>query len=385
MGFEFLQPVNENVLAFREELSVQALGKKITVHSAEDGIPELEEVKIAFVGILDNRGQGDELRPHVHLNYIRKEFYGLFPGNWHLNMADLGDIHAGESVQDTYFVIKKVTEQLIKQGVIPVFFGGSQDIAYAVYRGYDKLEQMVNYVTVDAKFDFGKENEAMSATSYVTRMIIEEPHNLFNYSNVGYQTYFNPQEEIDLIEKLYFDAYRLGEVCKDITVSEPVFRDADFVGIDMGVVKSGDSGNIVKFMPNGFDGKEICTLARYSGISDKVSSFGVFNHNDTRQESVLVAQVLWYFTEGVNFRSNEFPFGSRENYTKYIVAFDDEDVVFYKSDKTDRWWIDVFSNNIANNKVKIPALLPCSYQDYLAACNNEYPERLWKAQRKNVI
>jgi arginase family enzyme len=385
MGFEFLQPVNENVLAFREELSVQTLGKKIIVHAAEEGLPELEEVKIAFVGILDNRGQNEELRPHVHLNYIRKEFYSLFPGNWHLNMADLGDIKPGESVQDTYFVVKKVTEQLVKQGVIPVFIGGSQDMAYAVYRGYDKLEQMVNYVTVDAKYDFGKENEAMSATSYVTRMIIEEPHNLFNYSNVGFQTYFNSQEEIDLIEKLYFDAYRLGEVCKDITVSEPVFRDADFVSIDMGVVKSGDSGNIVKFMPNGFDGKEICTLARYSGISDKVTSFGVFNHNDTRQESVLIAQVLWYFTEGVNYRSYEFPFGSRDNYAKYIVTFEDEDVVFYKSDKTDRWWIDVFSNDIGNNKVKMPALLPCSYQDYLAACNNEYPERLWKAQRKNII
>ncbi|MFP9115607.1 formimidoylglutamase [Flavobacterium sp. RHBU_3] len=385
MGFEFLQPVNDNVLAFREELSVQTLGKKIIVHSAEEGFPELEDVKIAFIGVLDNRGQLDEQRQHVHLNYIRKEFYGLYPGNWHVNMADLGDIQPGEAISDTYYLVKTVTEQLVKQGVIPVFIGGAQDLAYAVYRGYDKLEQMVNYVNVDARFDFGKEDESMSARSFVTRMVIEEPHNLFNYSNVGYQTYFNPQEEIDLIEKLYFDAYRLGEVCKDITLAEPVFRDADFVSIDMSVVKSGDSGNIVKFMPNGFDGKEICILARYSGISDKVSSFGIFNHSDTRQESVLIAQVLWYFVEGVNFRSGEFPFGTRENYTKYIVALDEEEIVFFKSDVTDRWWIDVFSNKIGNNKVKTTALLPCSYQDYLTACNNEYPERLWKAQRKNII
>jgi arginase family enzyme len=383
MGFEFLQPVSRVIEEYLEDAAVQSFGKKVLVHTSS-GFPELDAVKIAIIGVLDNRGQMDN-KDHVHLNYIRKELYGLYPGNWHLNVADLGDIHPGETMQDTYYAVKTITEQLLKQNIIPLVIGGAQDIAYAVYRGYDKLEQMVNYVNVDARFDFGKENEEMSARSFVTRMIIEEPHNLFNYSNVGYQTYFNPQEEIDLIEKLYFDAYRLGEVCKDITVAEPVFRDADFVAFDMGVVKSGDSGNIVKFVPNGFDGKEICTLARYSGISDKVSAFGLFNHNDTKQEAALIAQIIWYFVEGVQYRSYEFPFGSRDNYIKYIVAFEDEELVFYKSDKTDRWWIDVFSNEIGNNKVKTAALLPCSYQDYLSACNNEYPQRLWKAQRKNII
>ncbi len=383
MGLEFLQPLDESMAGFAREVSAQALGRKIVLHT-EEVFPELDEVRIAIVGVFDNRGQLDG-RDHVHLNYIRKAFYSLFPGNWNLGIADLGNVDSGDSIQDTYYAVKSITEQLVKSGVIPVFIGGSQDIAYGVYRGYDKLEQMVNYVSVDNCFDFGNENDDMSARSYLTRMIMEEPHNLFNYANIGFQTYFNSQEEIDLIEKLYFDAYRLGEVCKDITISEPVFRDADFVSIDMSVVKSGDSGNIVKFMPNGFDGKEICTLARYAGISDKVSSFGLFNHGDSLQESMLIAQILWYFMEGVHYRSNEFPFGSRENYIKYIVAFDEEELIFYKSDKTDRWWMEVFNDEIVNNKVKNTTLLPCSYQDYLSACNNEYPERLWKAQRKNVI
>jgi hypothetical protein len=54
------------------------------------------------------------------------------------------------------------------------------------------------------------------------------------------------------------------------------------------------------------------------GISDKVSIFGIFNHNNSRQE-VLIAQIIWYFIEGFHYRSNEYPFGSRENYIKYIV------------------------------------------------------------------
>lgn len=383
MPFEFLEPLDADLLGFINELPPQALGKKAVLHT-EEVFPELENVSIALVGVLDNRGMNDK-KDHVHLNYIRKEFYSLFPGNWDKRIVDMGNIPSGETAQDTYYAVKSIAEVLIKSKVIPIIIGGSQDLAYGLYRAYDRLEQMVNLVAIDSRFDFGKENEPISARSYLTNIIVEEPNNLFNYSNIGYQTYYNSQEEIDLIEKLYFDAYRLGEVCNDPSIAEPVFRDADMVCIDMTAVKSGDSGNIVKFIPNGFDGKEICTLARYAGISDKVSSFGIFNHEDTRQEAALIAQVVWYFIEGMHYRSNEYPFGSKEQYLKYIVPTEDEEIIFYKSDKTERWWIDVPFVSGVDNKLKRNTLLPCSYQDYISACNNEFPERLWKAQRKNII
>jgi len=383
MVFDFLQPLSESFTEYVDGLNTQTLGKKIAFHT-KGNFPDLETASLAIIGVLDNRGQNDS-KPGIHLNYIRKEFYSLYPGNWHKNIIDLGNVAAGETLQDTYYAVKSLVAELVKGKVIPVILGGGHDLAYAIYRGYDNLEQMVNYVSIDSKFDFGKEDEIISSRSFLTRMIVEEPHNLFNYSNIGYQTYFNAQEEIDLVEKLYFDAYRLGELCNDITIAEPVFRDADFVSIDMTSVKSSDSGNIVKFVPNGFDGKEICTLARYSGISDKVSAFGIFNHDDTRQESVLIAQVLWYFIEGVHYRSQEYPFGSREHYIKYIVPMEDEELVFFKSDRTERWWIEIPKGTRGNNKIKNTTLLPCSYKDYLSACSNEVPERLWKAQRKNII
>lgn len=382
MGLEFLQPIEHILYEYITTLPEQALGRKAVFHT-EDNFPELEAGSIAIVGVFENRGL-DEERPHVHLNYIRKEFYSLYPGNWHVPVVDLGNIKEGASLQDTYYAVKSIAAELIKQRVLLVVLGGSQDLTYALYRGYDNLEQMVNVVSVDSRFDFGKENDEMSASSYLTPMIMNEPHNMFSYTNLGYQTYYNPQEEIDLIEKLYFDAYRLGEICNDTTLAEPVMRDADLVSLDMSAVKSGDSGNIVKFIPNGFDGKEICILARYAGISDKVSAFGVFNHSDTRQEAGLIAQIVWYFIEGVNFRSNEYPFGSREHYIKYTVADEDGELVFYKSDKTERWWMELQAPG-ANTKLKKAALLPCSHKDYLSACNNEVPERLWKAQRKNII
>ncbi|RTY86581.1 arginase [Flavobacterium sp. RSP49] len=383
MEFDFLKPVDDEILEYINGLTSQQLGGKIVLHTQEQ-FPDLSKIKIAVLGVLENRGNFNAVST-VDLLSVRKELYGLFPGNWDASVADLGDILAGNSSEDTYFALKKVTASLIKKKIIPIVIGGSQDLTYALYRAYDDLEQMVNLVAIDNKFDFGKENEQASATSYLTKIIIDEPNNLFNYCNIGYQTYFNSQEEIDLIEKLFFDAYRLGEVSNNIAISEPVFRDADVVSIDLNAVKSSDSGNFSSFAPNGFNGKEICALSRYAGISDKVSALGIFNHNNSAQESVIIAQIIWYFIEGFHYRSHEYPFGSKENYLKYIVPMEEEDLVFYKSDKTDRWWIEIpFISNV-NNKLKRNTLLPCSYEEYLMACNQELPERWWKAQRKNII
>jgi arginase family enzyme len=89
---------------------------------------------------------------------------------------------------DKFFIISFLvaSSKLLKNGVIPIIIGGSQDLTYALYRGYDELEQMVNLVSIDSKFDLGKQDESAIADTYLSKIIIEEPNNLFNYSNIGY-------------------------------------------------------------------------------------------------------------------------------------------------------------------------------------------------------
>ena len=382
MVFDFLQPLSSSCVEYISKLPVQSLGRKITLHT-ESEFPNLDAISIAIIGVNDFRGLEKE-NSHGALDDFRKVLYSLYPGNWSVAIADLGTIEAGASLKDTYFLVQTICEDLLRKKIIPIIVGGSQDLSYPMYRSYDELDQMVNFISIDNKFDFSKENSNL-ANSFLTNIIVEEPNNLFNYSNIGFQTYFNSQEEIDLIDKLYFEAYRLGEVSNNITIAEPVFRDADIVSVDMTSVQSSFSGNFIDFNPNGFTGKEICALARYAGISDKVSSFGVFNFNSTSVEFNLVAQVIWYFLEGFSFRSNEYPFGSKESYLKYTVLIDDDELVFYKSDKTSRWWIEISLFTNVNNKLKRNTLLPCSYEDYLASCEGDVPERWWKAQRRNIV
>lgn len=381
MVFDFLQPVSVSVEQFISKLSNQTLGKKVALHTQTD-FPVLENVSLAIVTVNEYRGANKENEDFAFEEF-RKQLYSLYPGNWNVSIVDLGSVEAGESIEDTYFVVKKLVEELVKKKITPIIVGGSQDLTYAMYRAYDNLDQMVNLVSVDSKFGFAKEDSLVS-NSFLSKIIVEEPNNLFNYANIGFQTYYNSQEEIDLIEKLYFEAYRLGEVSNNIAVAEPVFRDADLVSVDMNAVQSSYSGNNKEFSPNGFTGKEICALARYAGISDKVTSFGIFNFNSNTNEVVLITQMLWYFIEGFCFRSNEYPFGTKENYIKYIVLIEDEELVFYKSNITGRWWIEIPFLTHVNNKLKRNTLLPCMHEDYLAACEQEIPERWWKAQRRNI-
>ena len=388
MNFNFLSPVSDLVLAHNELLSLQALGRKLKIHSDQNGIPDLDDVNIAIIGVLENRNDINYIGEQFQLNDIRKSFYGLFPGSWNVTIADLGDINKGESIEDTYFALKTAINLLVKKNIIPIILGGTQDLTYANYRAYDNIIPMVNIVNVDCKFNLGDSSKPIKNDSFVGKIILDQPYNLFNYATVGYQTYFNAQEEIDLMDSLYFESYRLGQVSKDITIVEPVLRDANIVSIDLNSVKGAEVSLNQKYSPNGLDGKEICAIARYAGISNKVSSFGIYEYKPSKDDeltAMLISQMLWYFIEGVNYRVKDDDFSDDRNYQKFITLVDTEELVFYKSNKTGRWWIEIPFLSEVNNKLKRHTLLPCMHQDYLDACSNKVPERWYKAFQKNCV
>ncbi|MEL6811300.1 MAG: formimidoylglutamase [Bacteroidota bacterium] len=385
---EFLSPVSKKVIAHREILPTGVLGKEITIHKKSGDLPDLKGVSFAILGVKENRNDVNFMGGEVCFDALRKAIYGLYPGNWPLKLVDLGDIEKGESVEDTYFAFRTVSSALLKKSIIPIVLGGSHDLLYAHYRSYDVLEKMVNMVNVDHRFDLGDAEKPISNTSYIGKIIVEKPYNLFNYSVLGYQSYFNPPGEIALMEKLFFDAYRLGKVTGDVTVVEPIMRDADLVSIDVSAIKSAEISYTNSSSPNGYDSREICAIARYAGISNRVTSFGLYELKDYAQAenaATLLAQVVWYFIEGVNFRVDDEDFSNEKSYTTYKVPVDDEILVFKKSNKTGRWWIELpFISNV-NNKLKRHTLLPCTYGEYLSATNQEIPERWFKARRKNEV
>jgi len=380
MIFDFLNPISKDVLGEFDSYSEQRIGTSIAIHSEND-FPELEDVSIVIFGIEEGRDAYNNEGTGNDFTAVRKELYSLYAGNWNLKIADLGDIPKGNTIKDTHFALKEIVNFLIKKNIIPLVLGGSQALTYAMYRAYDNFEQTVNLVSVDNKFDLESIDNPLNSRNYLSKIVMNEPNNLFNFSNIGYQTFFNAQEEIDLLEKLFFDSYRLGEINKNITNVEPILRDADLVSIDLSALRKNEAPANNNTTPNGFYGEEMCTILRYAGISDKVSAIGIFeyNHNldERNQTAQLIAQMVWYFIEGVNYRIKEYPFSSKKDFVKYIVPIDNETINFYKSNKSNRWWMEIL-----NNKFKKETLVPCTYNDYLEANNQNIPNRWWKTLRK---
>ena len=386
MNFDYLIPIDDALLEYAKMQSDQSFGQCIEIYAAKGGFPNLANKKIAIIGVEEGRAAIGNLETGSNLNEIRKELYKLFPGNWPISVVDLGNIPQGNTIEDTYFALGELLAYLIKKKIIPIIIGGGQDLTYSNYRAYDKLEQTVNIVSVDNKFDLGAIEDDLTSQTYLSKIVMNQPNNLFNYCNIGYQTYFNSQNEIDLLDGLFFETYRLGEVSNAIQLVEPVLRDADIVSIDLSSVKNADAPANNNATPNGFTGAEICAISRYAGISDKVTSFGIYEYNPTldvkNQTAQLISQMIWYFMEGYNYRANDYPFGLKDNYQKYIVPIENQVLNFYKSNKSGRWWMEINLNE--SNKFKRHALIPCTYQDYISATNQEIPDRWLKTLKKLV-
>jgi hypothetical protein len=84
------------------------------------------------------------------------------------------------------------------------------------------------------------------------------------------------------------------------------------------------------------------------------------------------------FFDGYFNRKHDFPHTSLSECTKYEVQIDEIDfpIVFYRSDKSGRWWIEI--ETVQNQNVESERIVvSCTKDDYLNACKNEIPERWW--------
>ena len=381
MSLELLQPVDYEFLQGGSILPKQILGKNILIHTKNSGLPELNGLQIVIIGLSETRNSFF-VNDIYKINNFRKVFYELYPGNWSLKIADLGDLPNGANVNDTYFAIKEIGYHLKQMNIIPIFIGGSHDLIFPLYQVYQDFKQLVNMVSVDRSFDFSQEDELISGRSYMSKIIMEKPNVLNNYTNIGYQSYYCAIEEKDLMDKLYFDGIRLGQLLDNIKLSEPVFRDADIVGFDMKCLSWDALADPLKGQPNGIDSRSICALSRYAGISDRVSFFGIYEISSTPMMDQLLAQIVWYFIEGVYYRFNEYPINIDNEFLKYSVTLSNQTIIFYKSKKSNRWWMELTNDSYLDNKTKTTTLLACTKEDYDSAILDIIPQRWYNAIKR---
>ena len=385
MFSNYFEPLTEDFVSFQSQLNKNQLGYKLNYYYNES-FPDIDTADIAFIFVPDNRGANKLNNDTVSYLALRKSFYRLFKGNWNFRMLDLGDLKLGNDVKDTYFALTDIVSNLLSQSVFPIIIGGSNDLVYPVYRAYESFSRGVNLLCVDSKFDLiDTDSLEISSRNFVGHIIKQEPNHLSNFINLGYQSYLCQNDESALLDKMLFESCRLGEIRDNIKEVEPYMRSADLVSFDLSSIKQGDAPGTSQPSPNGLEAHHSCAISRYAGISDRVSSFGVFeldaSKDSTDQTLNLIGQIIWYFLEGFSLRTKDYPSAKtiNTNYQKYYIPVRESDLqfIFYKSKNTGRWWVSScmeFDDN-TNYKEKI---IPCSYEDYLNTISGDIPKRVYR-------
>lgn len=350
---------------------------------------KLFDYDIAIVGVMEQRGHIGNDGCGSAPDRIREQFYQLANRlDDKVKILDLGNILAGDTYKDTYYALTTVITELVKKEVVPIIIGGSHDITYANYQAYENLEQVVNLVCIDRAIDLGLIEDNINEGNFINHIVMHQPNYLFNFSSVGFQSYFVDPDIEAIMERMHFDAYRLGAVRNDIEEMEPIVRNADILSFDVNTIKGTDFSGYGLPNPNGFTSDEICRISRYAGLSDKLSSFGLYNYNPVKDPdgngAMLLAQMLWYFLEGYKERKGDYPVASKSKYTKYHVAMEEEahELTFYKSGFSGRWWMEVpFPSDLKSKYVR-HQMVPCSYKDYELALQGEIPDRWVQTYQK---
>lgn len=360
-----------------KELYGDTLGSSIATHVHR--FPDWANAHIALIGVAEERGtssnQGTKEGPDV----IRKKLYQLKKSNAPYTIVDLGNLRLGITLDETYSRLREVCEILMLSNTIPIIIGGSHDLDYGQYMAYEKLERMITVLNIDAFLDLEQNTDHhLAHTSY---LLTHTPNYLFNFAQLGYQSYLNTPEQILTLQKFSFDLYRLGEIRENIEHAEPIIRDADMVSFDITAVQLTNAPGNYRAQPFGLNGEEACQLSWYAGISDRVSSIGFYEYNpsfDQREQTAsLIATMIWYFIEGFYQRKGSRNF-KEADFLKYQVTFPDQDMelVFLKHKWNEKWWMEVAT---ASDAI---AVIACTYTDYKLALEGILPDRWLSFQSK---
>jgi len=370
---EFLEPVPLHELNDDEGYTDGQLAKHIDVFTEE--LPDIEHADIVFLGVKEFRGNGYFETGSEAANTIRKHLYRLHYWHTDVKIADMGNVKQGASLRDSYAAIKTILAEMLRLNKTVVLLGGSHDITLAQYYAYIELEMQVEATCIDSLIDLRGESPIQSE-NFLMEMLTGEPNMVKHYNHIAFQSYFVHPRMLETMDKLRFDCYRVGAVTENIEEMEPVMRNTHLLSFDVSAIKYSDAP-ANKNCPNGLTGIEACMLTRFAGLSNLLSSFGIYGYRPQDDVEELTArqisQMIWYFVDGKSRCKQEADLKERSNFNEYHTAFTEVETVFLQSKRTNRWWMQMPDSKF----------IACSYNDYIKASNNEIPERWLRVQERN--
>ncbi len=347
------------------------IGKIIDAY--EEGFPDLERADIVLLGCGEQRGAGLMTKSEA-ADEVRKEFYKLFYWHTDVQLADIGNLRIGNQVNDTYAALKMVVHELVNIGKTVVVLGGSHDLTLGQYQAFVDDKKSVDAVGVDAIIDINIDSPFRS-DKFLMDLFTGEPNYMNHYNHLAFQSYFVHPRMLETMDKLRFDCFRVGVVKERIEEMEPVIRNCHLFSFDIAAIANAFAPSNTA-SPNGLNGEEACILMQYAGMSHNMKTIGIYGYQpENDRESLTAKQIshmLWYLMDGISRGAREASLEDRDSFNEFHMTFAEVETLFLQSKKTGRWWMQLPDQKF----------IACSHRDYIAASQNELPERWLRAQER---
>ncbi|MDR1227063.1 MAG: hypothetical protein LBK47_09240 [Prevotellaceae bacterium] len=371
-------PVSEHTQATYAARSSKVFGNSIRFAVKEFEWAWLQGFKVALIG-LRRQGSPNSFPP------LREAFYSLYQPTKGVDIIDLGDVEmagpgCGEKVE---FALYK----LLEQGVFPLVFSESMRYSYLLYCALKAYQKTAAASYILSAANLGAVHEPLSDDNFLAHALVDYGKELSHLSVLGYQSYLTSPDDIRQLTALYCETLRLGLIRDENRLAEPLLRDADMLCAAVSAVRQSDAPAATEASPNGFYAEEMCRLLRFAGFSDKMKGFYLGGFNLTRdvnsQTAKLLAQMIWHVVDGIAHRVNEYPGDEAKSCRRLQVELgeqQDQQLVFYQSKITDRWWIEVPIDGSDRKQ-----LIACLKEDYDQASHFEIPDRwLWFLKKSTL-
>jgi hypothetical protein len=347
--FEIIEPLDRKVFETKSKSAKQLLINKVKFPKHE--IPKTD---IAILGI----GEG--------LIAVRKAFYGMYC-NYNIRISDLGNIPLSENEK-----LETILQTLSRNNIFTIVIGNSADLSSVC------LNSLIDNKKMSASIVY----PSVLQSDFLNDILKNKSEHLFNLNVLGYQTYLSDPEVLSKISANHFETIRLGKFREDSRIYEPALRDSELFSLDIAAIKKSEIPDSIYSGPNGLYAEEVCLIARQAGISDNLRIANIFclhKIEENGQINELLAQIVWHLTDGFAHRTPENMLNNVNGIKKILVNLEHpaEQLVFYHSDVTNRWWMEVQSNF-----EKKPLIIACCEDDYKIACKHDVPLRwVWYQQK----
>lgn len=357
----WVQPLDVEHIMGRYRLEDYQLGNHLDIY--ESRFPNLHPAQLVLIGL-------DEIQSNI----IRKELYRCSYSFGDMRIADIGNIKNS----DNNFIIPLLSE-LIQLGILPIIIGENthQFRAQLVAHRESKRDLGFSLVSKNLKVLHTVLSEFSDLSS--------EVYVKYFYAIAIQAHYTNPNLLLEL-EKNDYEILRLGELHHSIMEASAFLRNSEVLCFDMTSVRSSEAPAQINPTAGGLSLEQACQLSRYAGISERISSFGIYGFNLSLDRDHItastIAQMIWYFIDG---------FANREEHIEYVDShfirftvdyqINGHDVEFYKSKISGKWWVDLAFMNKNPDKI----LTACSYDDYLSLCNNELSDRMLRLIKRSAV